>query len=72
MAAPILLWRLRGHAGTLTECNLHEVTTGGFEIRISRAGATLFGERYPTADEARRHAVDYYESLLEKGWHIAA
>lgn len=66
------LWQLRGRAGLLTECTLHEAATGEFEIRILRTGAILFGERYATADEARRHAAEYYDSLVGKGWQSAA
>jgi hypothetical protein len=72
MTRPTLLWTLYGQSGALTECTLHELATGHFEIRITRNGAVLFGERYPTADEARAHASDYYESLIAKGWHRAA
>jgi hypothetical protein len=72
MTSPTLLWQLRGQAGTLTECRLHQLPAGGFEIRITRAGAILFGERYDDAQDARRHAEDYHESLLEKGWRDAA
>ena len=71
-STPVVLWKLRGQAGLLTECSLHEAASGEFEIRITRTGAILFGERYATADEARRHAADYYESLIGKGWRAAA
>ena len=66
------LWQLRGRAGLLTECTLQQVGTGEYEIRILRTGAILFGERYGTAEEAQRHAADYYESLIGKGWRSAA
>lgn len=72
MAVSTLLWQLRGQSGSLAECSLYELAAGGFEIRITRAGGILFGERYPTADEARQHAVDYYESLIAKGWRSGA
>ena len=72
MTTPTLLWQLRGQTGTLTECRLHPLTTGDFEIRITRAGSILFGERYGDEAEARRHAADYHESLIEKGWRDAA
>ena len=71
-STPTVLWKLRGQAGLLTECTLHQVGTGEFEIRILRTGAILFGERYGTAEEARLRAADYYESLVGKGWHRAA
>ena len=66
------LWQLRGRGGLLTECTLQQVSTGEYEIRILRTGAVLFGERYGTDEEARRHAADYYESLIGKGWRAAA
>ena len=69
---PSTLWQLRGRAGLVTEGTLQQVTTGEFEIRILRTGAILFGERYATADEARQHATDYYDSLVGKGWRSAA
>ena len=72
MTTPMLLWQLRGQTGSVTECRLHQPATGGFEIRITRAGAILFGERYEDEEEARRHAGEYHESLLEKGWQDAA
>lgn len=72
VSEPTILWQLRGRAGLLTECTLQQVASGGFEIRILRTGAILFGERYATAEEARMHAADYYESLVGKGWRSAA
>jgi hypothetical protein len=69
---PTTLWQLRGRANLLTECTLQRVATGEFEIRILRTGAILFGERYGSEEEARRHAGDYYESLIGKGWRSAA
>jgi hypothetical protein len=72
MTTPTPLWQVRGQTGSITECRLHHLATGGFEIRITRAGAILFGERYADEAEARRHAADYHDSLLEKGWRDAA
>jgi len=72
MKAPTLLWQLRGQTGSLTRCTLHDLPTGGVEIRITGAGGILFGERYDTPEEARRHAADYFDSLLERGWRRAA
>ena len=72
MTTPMLLWQLRGQTGSITECRLHVLATGDFEIRITRAGAILFGERYAGEAEARRHAAEYHESLVEKGWRDAA
>jgi hypothetical protein len=72
MSGTEIVWQLRGRAGLLTECTVHQAATGEFEIRILRTGAILFGERYATEAEARRHAADYRESLLGKGWRSAA
>jgi hypothetical protein len=72
MPAPLTLWQLRGQTGSVTECRLYELASGQFEIRIVRAESMLFGERYTSADEAQRHAQDYHDSLVGKGWLEAA
>jgi hypothetical protein len=71
MQKPIRIWQLYGQSETPFACYLREAQDG-YEIEVIRDGAACFAERYPTRDEAGRHAEEYRASLLRKGWHQAA
>jgi hypothetical protein len=70
--APSVLWRLVGPNGHLSECQLWELPSGHFQIRLVHDRSPEATERYNTSTDAVARAAMLASAFVERGWRDAA
>ena len=72
VTAPSVLWRLVGPNGHISECQLWELPSGHFQIRLVHHREPEATERYLTSTEAVARASALANRFVERGWHDAS
>jgi len=71
-AAPSILWRLVGPTGHVSECQIWELPSGHFQIRLVHDREPEATERYNTRNDAIGRASAIANRFVERGWRDAA
>ena len=69
---PSVLWRLVGPNGHMSECQLCELSSGHYQIRLVHDRSPEATERYPSSLDAVRRANALASAFVERGWRTAA
>ena len=72
MCPPSVLWRLVGPNGRISECQLWELPSGHYQIRLVHDRAPEATERYNSSMDAVERAALLASAFVERGWREAA
>jgi hypothetical protein len=72
LAAPSVLWRLVGPNGHVSECQLWQLSSGHFQIRLVHDRAPEATERFTTPTDAVQRATLLATRFVERGWRDAS
>ena len=67
-----ILWRLVGPNGHVSECQLWELPTGGFQLRFVHDREPEATERFGTSEDATERAAIIANRYIERGWRAAS
>lgn len=71
-ASPSILWRLVGPNGHVSECQMYELPSGHYQIRLVHDREPEATERYPSSNDAVARAEHIANRFVEKGWRQEA
>ena len=63
----VTVWRLRNHAGSLSECTVSE-RDGRWRLIVQRGRAVVLAERCASDDAALARSTEIWQVLKEQGW----
>ena len=66
------LWLLVGPNGHVSECQLWELPSGQFQLRLVHDREPEATERFENCDDAMARAVVIANRYVERGWRTAA
>ena len=66
-----ILWRLVGPNGHISECQMCELPSGHYQIRLVHDREPEATERYPSSNDAVARAEHIATRFVEKGWRQA-
>lgn len=69
---PSTLWRLVGPNGHISECQMRELPSGQYEIRLVHDMEPEATERHPSSHAAVARAERIASRFVERGWREAA
>jgi hypothetical protein len=67
-----ILWRLVGPTGHLSECQLWQLPTGEFQLRLVHDHEPEAIERFNDSDAATARATVIANRYVERGWRQAS
>jgi hypothetical protein len=70
--SPSVLWRLVGPNGHVSECELWELPSGHYQIRLVHHREPEATERYDSNADAIQRAAVLATKFVERGWRNAA
>ena len=66
-----ILWRLVGPTGRVSECEMCELPSGHYQIRLVHNREPEATERYASSNDAVARAAHIANRFVEKGWRQA-
>jgi hypothetical protein len=68
MAAPSVLWELRGRTGTPLTCSLHAAVGSTFGITLRMGPETIYSADFARERDALHHSEFLFNDFRQEGW----